>query len=98
MIVAIYEKAFTLVLPVNPVNRIDRLTPQGNKQQRSKQNPSSFAAMLDAMLQAEDTEDAHEFDALAWNEDLWNKQYHRTGKPPDDNSKQIVSEGFSGFL
>ena len=65
MIVAIYERAFTLVLPVNPVNRIDRLTPQGKRQQRSRQNPNSFAAMLDAMLQAEDPEDAHEFDALA---------------------------------
>lgn len=65
MIVAIYEKAFTLVLPVNPVNRIDRFTPKGKKQQNSKQNPSSFAAMLDAMLQVEDPEDAHEFDALA---------------------------------
>lgn len=65
MIVATYERAFTLVLPVNPVNRIDRLAPQSRRQQRSKQNPNSFAAMLDAMLQVENTEDAHEFDALA---------------------------------
>lgn len=66
MIVAIYANTFSFELPINPVNRTSRITPQNRRQQRSKQNQkSSFAAMLNAMLQAEDSEDASEFDAYA---------------------------------
>lgn len=65
MIVAIYLEGLALVLPVNPVGRIERLTPQGRRQERSKQEKHSFAAMLDAMMQVEDGEDFPRFDALA---------------------------------
>lgn len=65
MIVAIYLEGMTLVLPVHPVSRIERLTPQDKRQDRSKYGKHSFAAMLDAMMQAENPEDAPGFDALA---------------------------------
>ena len=67
MIVAIYVEALSLVLPVNPVSRIDRLTPQGKKQERSnqKQNAPTFASILDAMVHIEDPDDEHSFDARA---------------------------------
>lgn len=65
MIVAIYLEGMALILPVHPVDRIERLTPQGKRQERSKQEKHSFAAMLNAMMQAEDPEDAPSFDALA---------------------------------
>ena len=65
MIVATYEKALTFVLPVGPVTEIHKVTPQSRRQPRSKQNSSSFATVLRAMMQAEDPEDAHEFDAYA---------------------------------
>lgn len=65
MIVAIYANEFTIVLPVHPVNRISRSTPEGRKQQRSKHNPHSFAAILDIAMAAEAPDDAHAFDAHA---------------------------------
>lgn len=65
MIVAIYANEFTIVLPVHPVNRIDRSAPEGRKQQRAKHSPYSFAAILDTAMAAEDPDDAHTFDALA---------------------------------
>lgn len=65
MIVAICANEFTIVLPVHPVNRIDRSTPEGKKQQRPKHNPYSFAAILNTAMAADDPDDAHAFDALA---------------------------------
>lgn len=65
MIVAIYANEFTIVLPVHPVNRIDRSAPEGRKQQRGKHSPHSFAAILDTAMAAEDPDDAHAFDMLA---------------------------------
>ena len=67
MIVAIYVEALSHVLPVDPVNRIDRLTPQGRRQERSNQKHSTptFAAILDAMVHIEDPDDEHSFDARA---------------------------------
>lgn len=65
MIVAIYANAFSIVLPVNPVNQINRLTPEGRKQNRSKQTPYSFATLLSNAMAAKDPEDERSFDALA---------------------------------
>jgi hypothetical protein len=67
MIVAIYVEALTSVLPIDPVSRINRLTPQGKKQERSnqKQNTPTFASILDAMVHIEDPDDEHSFDARA---------------------------------
>lgn len=65
MIVAIYTNAFSIVLPVNPVNRIDRLTPEGRKQERSKQKTCSFATILSKAMSQEDPDDEHSFDAFA---------------------------------
>lgn len=67
MIVAIYVESLSLVLPVDPVNRIDRLTPQGRRQERPKQNQQShsFASILDAMMHIEDPDNEHGFDAFA---------------------------------
>ena len=66
MIVAIYLENLSIVLPVNPVNRIERLTPQDRRQDRHGSNRNqSFAALLDAMRNVEDPEDLCVFDSLA---------------------------------
>lgn len=66
LIVAIYEKGFPFVLPINPVNEIHRITPQSRQPQNSTQNQNaSFAAMLDAMMHTEDPENTHEFSSYA---------------------------------
>ena len=65
MIVAIYTNEFLIVLPVHPVDRIDRSAPEGKKQQRQKHSPYSFAAILDTAMAAENPDDAHAFDAVA---------------------------------
>ena len=65
MIVAIYHDS-VFVLPVHPVNRIDRLAPESRKQQRSKQQPSSsFATLLHQAMTVTDEDDVHSFDATA---------------------------------
>ena len=63
--VAIYLENLSIVLPVKPVGRIERLTPQDKKRERSRQERPSFAAMLDAMTRVEDPEEMPQFNLLA---------------------------------
>ena len=63
--VAIYLENLSIVLPVKPVGRIERLTPQDKKKERSRQERPSFAALLDAMTRVEDPEETAQFDLLA---------------------------------
>ena len=80
MIVAIYVQTLSMVLPIHPVSSIKELTPEDKRQERSRigkltstvrrqehsaQDTNSFAAMLEAMMQAEDMEDSPSFHALA---------------------------------
>ena len=60
-----YFENLSVVLPVKPVGRIERLTKQDKKRERSKQERPSFAAMLDAMARVEDPEEMSQFDLLA---------------------------------
>ena len=63
--VAIYLDQFSIVLPVNPVKRVERLTPQSRRQEREKQYPASFAEILQKEMQGENNYDSHSFDATA---------------------------------
>lgn len=80
MIVAIYVQNLSIVLPVHPVKNIKKFTQEDKRQERSTMgnlaptareqehsaaDKNSFAAMLEAMMRAEDMEDSPSFQALA---------------------------------
>ncbi len=66
MIAAIYLESLSMVMPVNPVSRVERITPQGRGQGRSgSQKKTAFALLLASMTQAGDSENEEAFDALA---------------------------------
>lgn len=62
--VAIYVNRFSFVLPVHPVGTIERPTPEDRRQQQSKQDTSTFRAILNAAMQAEAVEGSNDFEAL----------------------------------
>lgn len=64
MIVAIYLEGITLVLPVKPVGRIERLTPQDRRQDQHRQQPSSFASLLEKAMETKSPDDVCSFDSL----------------------------------
>lgn len=63
VIVAIYVQHVSIVLPVNPVGHVEKPAPHSKRQQQTRQNSPSFAALLDSLMQ-EDREEASEFHAL----------------------------------
>ncbi|MFR4351490.1 MAG: hypothetical protein ACLT3H_07450 [Roseburia sp.] len=63
--VAIYVEGISLVLPVLPVSRVGKFTAQNERQERKRQNPPSFASVLGSILQREDADTSHNFDARA---------------------------------
>ncbi len=64
MIVAAYVNRISSLLPVDPVNRIERLTPQGRQSRRSRQEEYSFASMF-AMMMKPHGEESKGFDSRA---------------------------------
>lgn len=64
-VTAAYSRSFTQVLPVNPVNHIDRFTPQERRQQHPKKNRDSFAAIFEALRKPQNPGNPSGFDAFA---------------------------------
>ena len=66
MIVAIYVESISLLQPVSPVTRIKRITPQKrDSNNHTRQEASSFAALLAAASHVEREDASKGFDAIA---------------------------------
>lgn len=62
MIVAVYVEGIPLWSPIHPVDRIERLTPQGRESRNTNQDENSFAAILNSIMKKTKQEDSNGFD------------------------------------